>query len=219
MAQVGADDDQSPIAVPERFQDLGHRLGIGPADQEWNDGEGVEHDLEEGKLDLEHMVAIVCLIVEVHLGGSKLLDRGAIHWDASQWGQELLGAGGRQAADTWRMAGAQQDDSFDLVQPGDHPGVTRCRDRSGEDITGVRHDQGFGPAWHRGAGGGQELDHLVAQLVRVRPIKTTGDGRRTDLHGGHPQNRVPGTQHSPGIKLDQPHRDREGMCAITMLCV
>ncbi len=33
MAQVGADDDQSPIAVPERFRDLGHRLGVGPVDQ------------------------------------------------------------------------------------------------------------------------------------------------------------------------------------------
>src|SRR5271157_6461559 len=87
VAQVGADDDQSPIAVPERFQDLGHRLGIGPADQEWNDGEGAEHYLEEGKLDLERMVAIVCLIVEMHLGESKrLLNRGTIHWDASQRG-------------------------------------------------------------------------------------------------------------------------------------
>ncbi len=30
-----------------------------------------------------------------------------------------------------------------------------------------------------------------------------------------------GTQRGPGAatKLDQPHRDREGMCAITMLCV
>ena len=29
------------------------------------------------------------------------------------------------------------------------------------------------------------------------------------------------TQRGPGAatKLDQPHRDREGMCAITMLCV
>src|SRR5271157_290913 len=115
VAQVGADDDQSPIAVPERFQDLVHRLGIGPANQEWNDGEGAEHDLEEGKLDLERMVAIVCLIVEVHLGESKrLLDRGAVDRDASQRGQELLVAGGRQAADSWRMAGTQQDNSLDL---------------------------------------------------------------------------------------------------------
>ncbi len=30
VAQVGADDDQSPIAVPERFQDLVHHLGVGP---------------------------------------------------------------------------------------------------------------------------------------------------------------------------------------------
>ena len=73
LAQVGADDDQSPIAVPDRFQDLGHRLGIGPADQEWNDGEGVEHDLEEGEAGPRCMVAIVCLIVDVHLGESKRL--------------------------------------------------------------------------------------------------------------------------------------------------
>ena len=67
MAQVRADDNQRRRAVPEEFQDLGHRIRIGSTYEEGNDRERREHDLEEGKLDLERMVRELGAVVHADL--------------------------------------------------------------------------------------------------------------------------------------------------------
>ena len=68
VAQVGADDEEGSLAVPEgAFEHLGHRRGIGPADEEGDDGERGEHHLEKRELDLEGVIAVVCVVVDLDL--------------------------------------------------------------------------------------------------------------------------------------------------------
>src|SRR4051812_23693624 len=56
MAQVGADDDQRGVTVPEGFEDHGHRARVGSTHEEGNDRERRERELEKGYLDFESMV-------------------------------------------------------------------------------------------------------------------------------------------------------------------